>query len=83
MCYLVGILGEFYNNFPGFACWGGFILSELKIQFYTLSVQPGQTCESVFLFGTKMPEELQFVDCILVTMIKIKSMLRLLVAFML
>ena len=54
------ILGAFCDNFPGFACWGGLILSGFQNQFCACSVQPVKKYESGLLFNTNMPEPLQF-----------------------
>ena len=70
------------DNSRVFACWGDLILNEFKNQFCACSAQPGQKCEAGLLFNTKMPAVLRVVDCILVTMIKIKSMLGLLITSM-
>ena len=36
------LLGAFRDNFPGFACWGDFILRKSQNQFCAYSEHPGQ-----------------------------------------
>ena len=63
------------DNFPRFACWGDLVFSKFQNPFRAWSAQPGQKCESWSMFNTKMSAVLWFRDCIIVTTIKIKSML--------
>ena len=64
------------DNFPGFACWGDFILIKFQNKFCACSAQPVKKYESGSLFNTKMPAVLCVGDCIIVTIIKINSRLR-------
>ena len=83
VCSTAWITTAVRDDFPGFACWGDLILSKFQNQFCACSAQPGQKFELVSLFNTKIPAVLQVGDCILVTMIKFKSMLILLMTSML
>ena len=67
----------FHDNFPGFDFWGDLILSKFQNQFCACSEEPGKKSESGILFNTNMPAALRVIDCIILPMIKIKSMLRL------
>ena len=57
---------DFRGNFPGFACWGDFILNEFKNRFCAYSEQPEQKREPGLMFNTKIPEPLRVGDCVLV-----------------
>ena len=66
MIYIVYSTTAFRNNFSGSACWGDFIFSELQNQFFACSSQPGQKCESGFLFNIMMYLLLQVGYCVIV-----------------
>ena len=51
-----------HDNFPGFACQGGFILRKFKNQFCACSSQLGKKCESGSLLNTNIHIELWVLD---------------------